>query len=140
MKNFFHFNFLPVSRDFGLFVLRAWLGLSMLLLHGVAKIDKLQKAPVVFADPFGIGPKASLALATFAEVVAALMLVFGLFTRFAALSLIVTMAVAFWTAHGGRLTGQGNGELAFLYLGGFVVILLAGAGKISVDSHIGAKE
>jgi putative oxidoreductase len=43
------------------------------------------------------------------------------------------MATAFFFAHGSRLTGQGNGELAFMFLGGFVVLLLAGGGRFSID-------
>ncbi len=57
----------------------------------------------------------------------------GLWTRLAAFLLVVTMSVAFFVAHGAKLSGQGNGELAFVYLAGYVVLLVAGAGKFSVD-------
>jgi putative oxidoreductase len=75
----------------------------------------------------------------FAEVVCAILLAVGLFTRFAALACAITMATAFFFAHGGRLTGQGNGELAFMFLGGFVVLLLAGGGRFSLDGKGGSK-
>ena len=42
------------------------------------------------------------------------------------------MATAFVYAHGWQLSGQGNGELAFMFLGGFVTLLLAGGGRYSV--------
>ncbi len=49
------------------------------------------------------------------------------------------MATAFAYAHGGRLTGQGNGELPFMFLGGFVTLLLAGGGRYSIDARTGAR-
>jgi uncharacterized membrane protein YphA (DoxX/SURF4 family) len=36
--------------------------------------------------------------------------------------------------HKTALTGQDNGELAFLYMAGFVILLIAGGGLFSVDT------
>lgn len=136
---FLHLNFLPRNTDAALLLVRLWFGGSMLLLHGWGKLMNFSSMAEKFADPFGIGKTASLGLAVFGEVVCAALLVLGLFTRFAALALLITMAVAFWFAHGGKLTGQGNGEMAFLYLGAYVALLVGGGGKFSVDAKIGAK-
>ena len=46
------------------------------------------------------------------------------------------MAVAFVKAHQMALKGPGSGELAFLYLAGFLAILIAGAGRWSVDNKL----
>jgi putative oxidoreductase len=35
--------------------------------------------------------------------------------------------------HQGALSGQGSGELAFLYLMGYVTLVLGGPGSLSVD-------
>ena len=43
------------------------------------------------------------------------------------------MATAFVYAHGMRFTGQGNGELPFMFLGAFVALLLAGGGRYSIE-------
>ena len=107
-------RFLPASVDLALLVLRVWLGLSMLVLHGWDKLTKFESMAGSFPDYFGIGSQASLALAVFAELVCAALLVVGLFTRFAALSLAITMAVAFFLAHEGQLRGAGSGETAFI--------------------------
>ena len=56
-----------------------------------------------------------------------------LFTRFAALNLAATMAVAFFIAHKGAFTGDKPGELAFIYLTGFVALIFTGGGKYSAD-------
>jgi hypothetical protein len=38
--------------------------------------------------------------------------------------------------HKHSLSGQHSGELAFIYLAGNVMLLLAGPGKISLDSRV----
>ena len=52
---------------------------------------------------------------------------------------LIVMATAFVHAHGMRLTGQGNGELPFMFLGAFVALLLAGGGRYSIDARTGAR-
>jgi putative oxidoreductase len=136
---FLHFNFLPRSTDLALLVLRVWFGASMAALHGWGKLTGFSAMSGRFVDPFGIGRPATLALATFGELVCASLLVLGLFTRFAALVLAITMTAAFWYGHGARLTGAGNGELPFIYLGGFLALFVAGGGRFSLDAKIGAK-
>ena len=128
-------NFLPHSADVGLLVLRLWLGLSLLLLHGKAKLLGFAELSQKFPDPLGIGSTASLALATFAELVCSGLVALGLVTRFAALSAAVTMGVAFFIVHKASLEmGPRSGELAFIYLAGFVTLVIAGPGCLSLDA------
>lgn len=136
---FLHLNFIPRSADLGLLLLRVWYGASIIMIAGWMKLTNFSAISSKFVDPFGIGMKASLALVVFAEVVCAALLVVGLFTRVSALITAFTMGVAFWVAHGGKLTGDGNGQSAFLYLGAFVVLFIAGGGKFSLDAKMGAK-
>ena len=130
-------NFLKLgllaNPELGLLILRAWLGLTMLINHGIPKLMKFNEMAEKFADPFGIGAKASLALAVFAEVICSTLLVVGFFTRFAALALAITMGVAFATVHKWALSGPASGELAFMYLAGFLALVFMGAGRYSVD-------
>lgn len=133
-KSFLTLSFVPRSADFGLLVLRAWLGLSILLLHGLEKLQNFGKTVEAFS---GMGfPKPLAAAAVIAEGVMSALLVAGFATRWAALFLSSTMAVAFFKVHGGVLKGEHSGELAFLYLAGFVTILIAGAGRWSVDAKL----
>lgn len=132
-------NFLPRSADLALLVLRVWLGTAMLWLHGWVKVTKFSTIAPKFMDFLGLGQTPSLALAVFAELVCAALLVVGLWTRLAALCLGFTMGVAFWVAHGGKLSGSGSGEMAFIYLAGCVAIFVAGGGKYAVDAKLGAK-
>jgi len=137
--NFLHLNFLPRSTDSALLLLRVWYGASLLLLHGWDKVMNFSTMARMFPDPFGIGKTPSLVLAVLGEAVCPVLIVLGLFTRVAALGAGTTMLVAFWFAHGAKLKGDGNGELAFMYLGVFAALFVAGAGRFSVDAKMGAK-
>lgn len=135
---FLRFDFLPTSTDLGLLVLRLWMGLSLLILHGWAKLTGFSDMAGKFPDPLGVGATGSLALAVFGEVVCALLLALGLFSRLAALGLIITMAVAFFMVHKASLQpGPGSGELAYAYLAGFTTLFITGPGRFSLDRRTG---
>lgn len=133
MLRLLQFRFLPVSPDLALLVLRIWFAVPLLMLHGWGKFANFAERSGRFADPYGMGSPVSLALATFAEVLCSVLLVIGFATRFAALACAITVFTAFFHAHGARFTGQGNGELPFMYAGAFLVLFLAGGGRYSVD-------
>jgi putative oxidoreductase len=120
----------------GLLVLRVWVGATILLNHGLAKLTGFSSMSSGFPDPFGIGHVASFTLVVFAEVVAAALLVLGLVTRFAALVTGFNMAVAFVYAHKMSLSGNHSGELAFIYLAGSATLLLCGGGAFSLDKAV----
>jgi putative oxidoreductase len=122
--------------NFALLVLRLWIGLMMLVHHGVDKMKNFSSLAPNFPDPLGIGHSASLALAVFAEFFASLLVIFGLVTRWSALVLAIDMIVAFISVHKGALSGNHSGELAFMYLMGYVTLLLAGPGRFSVDKVV----
>ncbi len=122
----------------GLLILRVVTGSAMIINHGMKKVtgfsEILEKG---FADPFGMGPKTSLALAIFAEVFCAALLIAGLLTRVASFFLIITMAVALFFIHGGNMFAQG--EMAAIFLAIFLTLLCAGPGRFSLDKLISKK-
>lgn len=138
LLRFLQLDSLPRSTDAGLLVLQLWLGLSLLLLHGRFKLAGFSEMSGKFPDPLGVGSTLSLGMAVFSEVVCSVLLVLGLFTRGAAAALAITMSVAFFLVHKGALSGPQSGELAFIYLAGFVVLLVAGAGRFSLDAKLAA--
>lgn len=134
-------DFLPRSVDVGLLVLRLWLGVSLLVLHGWNKLTSFSETASTFPDPLGVGSRVSLALTIFAEVGCAVLIVVGLLTRAAALVQMILMGVAFFIVKKASLaSGPGSGELAFIYLAGFVTLFLAGAGRFSFDATVGGKK
>lgn len=119
--------------DFALFVLRVWFGLLLFVKHGLDKAMHFSTMSTHFADPFHIGPKASLVLVLLAEAVCSLLVALGLWTRIAAAIVVINLTVAFAFAHHFQLFGQRNGELAFAFLGAFVTLCISGPGRWSVD-------
>jgi len=118
----------------GLLILRIVAG-AFMLTHGNGKMVRLfGDDPIKFADPFGIGAEASLALAVFAEVFCSILVIVGVATRISVIPLIITMLVAAFIAHAGDPFG--SKELPLLYGAIFVVILITGAGKYSIDNLI----
>ena len=69
-----------------------------------------------------------------AEVVAAILLILGLGTRFVLIPLIITMLVAFFIVHADDPFSKK--ELALLYLIPFISLFLTGPGKYSLDALI----
>jgi putative oxidoreductase len=115
-----------------LLVARLWFGLTMLFNHGIEKLMHFSDHVGTFPDPLGVGREASLILVVVAEVVGAIFLAVGFMTRIAAAVLVIDMFVAFLMVNKTEL--QGQGEAAFLYLAGFVIISIAGGGLFSLDT------
>lgn len=134
IKNIFNPGSYPTKINFVLLILRISAG-AFMLSHGWGKfLILLGSDPIQFADPIGIGVTASLALTVFAEVFCSVFLILGLGTRFAATPLLITMLVAAFIVHAND--GFGKMELALLYGVIYLVVTIAGAGKISIDHWI----
>jgi putative oxidoreductase len=117
-----------------LLLLRLGVGILMLV-HGYGKLVGFESKQYEFMNFMGMGSTISLALVVFAEFFCSLFLILGLFTRLAAIPLIIATCVMVFKAHNGDITGKG--ELPALYLISYVILLLLGPGKISVDNLTG---
>lgn len=126
--------------DLGKLVLRLALG-TLILLHGIAKVSggvsgiagMVGKAgmPEFFAYGVYIG-----------EIVAPVLMIAGLWTRPAALVIVINMIVAVWLAHMSdlfTLTKSGGWalELQGMFLFGALAVALLGAGRYSVGGSGG---
>ena len=111
----------------------------MLLLHGMPKLLGFGSQFHTFPDPLGVTPEISYLLTVGSEFFAAALVLIGCYTRFAALSLVITMGVAFFMVHQGMLTGKQSGEMAMIYGAAFLVLLVTGSGRHAVDAKIGNK-
>jgi putative oxidoreductase len=128
-------NRMPAAADAGRLVLRIVLAI-LLLFHGVSKViggvgfitGMVAKAGL----PAGLGY-----LVYIGEVVAPALILIGLFTRVAALIVVVNMVVALLLVHTGQFfslsdTGGWALELQGMYLGSAVALALLGAGRYSI--------
>ncbi|RDK87236.1 DoxX family protein [Marinirhabdus gelatinilytica] len=117
--------------DLGLLVLRIGVA-GLMLTHGVPKFLAFIGGDLsVVGDPLGIGGLLSSILVLLGELVAPVLIIIGIKTRFAAIISAITMAVAAFVVHGADPLAKK--EMALLYLIGFISIALMGAGSISVD-------
>ncbi len=117
-----------------LFLLRLSVGILMMM-HGYEKLKNFSTLEPKFMNFLGMGSSFSLALLIFAEFFCSMFLILGLFTRLAVIPLIIATCVMVFKAHNSDVFG--DGEIATLYLTSYVVLLLVGAGRVSVDSMIG---
>ncbi len=121
----------PISEDLGYLTLRLSLGGTMIWQHGWPKLMGFAERMDTFPDPFGLGGTFSLVLIVFAEVLCALFVMLGLWTRVALVPLIIAMAVIAFLVKGDADFSEK--ELAFVYLFGFLALLFTGSGRFSID-------
>jgi putative oxidoreductase len=135
MKKLFDYTSLNRFTGVWLLIFRILAAAFMLFGHGLPKWERLNSGEEIkFADPFGLGPTASLTMAIFAEVICTALIAVGLFTRWATLPLIITMLVAAFYANAGQPFQKM--ELALVYLLLYVTIFVFGPGRYSLDRII----
>ena len=141
MKKLFSWKSSGTTLNLGLLLFRL-LFAGMIIPVGYNKLMNYSKMlndptyPYPWHDPFGVHDSASLALLIFAEFFCACLIVLGLLTRLACIPLIIAMAVAFFKVHNSEFFADGQFAPAAMYMFGFIAILLAGPGKISLDATI----
>jgi putative oxidoreductase len=123
-----------IVKDIVLFVVRVFIGFAMLS-HGFPKLQMLlEGGNVEFFNFLGLGPKISLGLTVFAEFACSILLILGLFSRVALGFLIFTMIIAAFVVHGADPFEKR--EMSLIYLSIYLLLMIFGAGKISVDHMI----
>jgi putative oxidoreductase len=119
-----------LKNDIGLALLRI-LPSVMLLTHGIPKFQKLISGDFEFGDPIGIGATPSLFLAVIGEFICPILIILGYKTRWAAIPPAIIMLVAALVVHAADPFGVK--EKALLFLSFFVIIMLLGPGRYSID-------
>ena len=123
-------------KSFGLLILRISIG-TMLIHHGYEKTADINNFADAFVRPIGLPfPILSSYIAAYSEIYGSWLVIVGLFTRFAALSIVGTIGVAIYHA---IVTAGFNIyllELLILYMGGSLCILLLGSGDFALDRFL----
>lgn len=123
-----------IATSIGLLVLRLGAGGLLLCGHGWGKLMNASESASGFADPIGLGPAWSYWLVVFAEVICAGLVAVGLLTRLSTLPILGFLAVAGFIQH--AHDPWPRRELAFLFAVPFLVLLLTGAGRFSLDALV----
>ena len=111
-------------------LLRLTLG-TLMMSHGYEKLVSYNHTKLEFYNFLGLGSTTSLILCIFAEFFCALFIIIGLFTRIVSIPLIINMIIVVFNVHAMEFFGKA--ELGTLFLAGFLVLLLIGPGRVSVD-------
>ncbi len=120
--------------NIAMLLLRISFGATLLVKHGFAKVMNFAALQHTFFNFLGFGPKFSLILVLFAEIFCSLLIVLGLFTRWACIPILIAMLVVIYGADAGKDFLES--ELAIFYFTAFAAIMFCGPGKISVDGMI----
>lgn len=128
------------SDDTGKLVLRLALGI-LILLHGISKLSTGVSGVGGMLASHGL-PSALAYLVYVGEIVAPALVIIGLYTRPAALIIVINMLVALWLVHTADLFALGKSggwalELQGMFLFGAVAVALLGAGRLSVGGVAG---
>jgi putative oxidoreductase len=121
--------------NFAMLVQRVATGLLLLIGHGLPKISSFHELAGTFYDPFRIGHRLSLILVILAELFCSMFIILGLFTRIAALIIVINLSVAVFVYHHGMPLK--NIELGAVFLISIFTILILGPGRVSVDGMMG---
>lgn len=126
------------SQDVGKLLLRIALG-ALILLHGIYKLRNGLGPIEAMVHAHGL-PNALAYGVLVGEVVAPLMLLFGLYARIGAVIVAVNMLFAFALAHAGQLAalnGQGGWapELQGMFLFTAIALALLGPGRYAINQR-----
>ncbi len=141
---------LPLAPDLGLLLFRTALSFVMVRYHGWGKLagwaQESTRTPHLFSlagaraelhtfpDYLGLSSELSYVLVTWLETFGSLAIALGLLTRLHAAGLVVAMSVAFLFHHHADFNG---GETAFCFAFSYLLLLLAGPGRLSLDHRWG---
>ena len=117
--------------DNGVFLLRISVSILMLS-HGIPKVLEYETLVQNFPDPLNVGTEVSAMLILFAEVGCSILLLLGLFGRFASVTLFIAMMVAAFVHHFGD--PWASRELPLLYASVYACLTFTGPGSVSIDA------
>ena len=117
--------------NIALLILRVVFAGSMLYGHGIGKLNRLLEGNLSISNPLGIGEIPTLILAVFSEFLAPIFIIIGYKTKFFSFFPAATMFVAAFIVHLGDPFGKI--EKALLFLTVFVILMMTGPGKYSID-------
>lgn len=140
MKKLMSTNYSAGAFNFAMLLFRIVVGAMMIKIgyYKLTHFSDMLSGDMAFKSMIGIGAKTELALLVFAEFFCSVFLILGLFTRLSTIPLIIAMCVAFFMAHHAEVfTKEGSLQPALVYLVSYIVLLLLGPGKISVDGMAG---
>ena len=128
------------TQDIGKLILRVTLGV-LILLHGIMKVTNGPTSVIGLLSKMGL-PPALAYLVYVGEVIAPLLVIFGIWTRAAAAVIAINMLVAVLLAHTNQIftltkAGGWGVELQGMYFFSALAVALLGAGRYGIGGSSG---
>jgi putative oxidoreductase len=133
MKKLLSVSYRDWAFNVAMLLLRLTAGIIMIP-HGYSKLVHFAERKNTFMNFMGLGSTVSLSLVIFAEFFCSMLIILGLFTRLAAIPLVIVTGVVVFKVNHGQFFG--DKESPALLFCGFLVLLLCGPGRASVDGLI----
>ncbi len=118
----------------GLLFLRFFGAFALLRTHGWPKLMDLEGTMAHIPDPMGLGQTFSAYYAIFANVCCAILVMLGLFTRWAALAIISITLSGLFIVHAADPAKVQDTPLIYSIV--FITLILLGSGKYSLDAQL----
>jgi len=127
----------PRTCDIGLLLLRLGLAFGLINTHGIKKVLHLSETVEKIPDPFQLGGTTSTIIAILANIVFAVFLALGLFTRASALFILGVTLTGLFMVH--LNDPWAIKDVPYTYSVVLTVITLLGAGSYSLDKSLSKK-
>lgn len=118
--------------DAALLMFRIGIGGILFITHGIEKIFHYNEMLKWFPDPFHMGRMPGFIVASLADAVCSLLIVFGLSIRVASVFVAFNLVVGLVFVHRVNVL-EIHGELIICYLSAMALLFSTGAGKWSLD-------
>jgi putative oxidoreductase len=147
MKKIFFNSANAFNLDLGLLIIRLIIGFLMAF-YGYEKLSHFSEMSISDfwmknVSFLGVSGKIPLALTIFAELICSLLLIIGLFSRFALLVLMFCMAYIFLVIFPLSILDKGDNGYkfndAFVYFVVYLGLFFTGTGKYSLDAKLFSK-
>lgn len=116
----------------GLLFFRIAVSVELLLVHGIKKLGVGVNAAEVVPNPLHLPETLNQLFATTANVVLPLFVIFGLVTRLAVLPILAVTLTGYFVVHGNSPLPER--DIPFMYSISFLLLLIVGPGKYSMDA------
>lgn len=123
-----------VFNNAALLLFRLMLGYEMIRVHGLKKVAAASGAPEVVPNPLGLPPKLNELIAEFSDLVAPVLVAFGLFTRLSAIPILAVTLTGYFVVH--RRDALSVRDIPYMYSLSYLFIFLVGGGSFSLDALI----
>ena len=121
-----------ISFDRGMLAFRVLVSLSMINTHGIKKLLYFEETVANIPDPFGLGGALSTYIALLANIICPVLIIAGLFTRFAALQILSVTIMGFLVVHFNDPWAVK--DVPLMYSLAYLLILYLGPGRLSLDA------